>query len=84
MMRPTSRCVWKAALLVVIGLGLAGGLQTALSTDVLDDELTKSEEVRCDEGGELRTIYGDRTSLLGGTRKRMCRSNRAANPVLLG
>ena len=51
-MRPTSRFVCKAALLVVVGFGSAGGLHTALSAHVLDYGLPKSEEVNGDRSDE--------------------------------
>ena len=93
-MRPI-RFVCKAALLVVVGFGSAGGLHTALSAHVLDYGLPKSEEVngdRSDErqrSGVTRAENSAQFTATGlrcwvGTRKHMCRSNRAANPVLLG
>ena len=86
------RFVCKAALLVVVGL-----VRQAVCTQPFRPTSwigTKSEEVNgdrsderqrsCDEGGELAQFTATGLRCWVGTRKHMCRSNRAANPVLLG
>lgn len=94
-MRPTSRFVCKAALLVVVSLGSAGGLQTALATDSVNEETAGSDQVSsegsdkdqrntCDEGKERCTIYGDRTSLLGGRARTYVQIEPDGKPHALG
>jgi hypothetical protein len=94
-MRPKSGFVCKAALLVVVGLGSADSLRTALATDTLDQETAGDEQLSskgsdrgqgnaCDEGEELCTIYGDRTSILGGRAQTYVQIEQGGKPRALG
>jgi hypothetical protein len=74
---------------------MAGTLQSAFATAVLEDELAGGEEVSgdgsdrdqastCDAGRGLCTIYGDRTSLLGGRARTFVQLNEHGRPRALG
>jgi hypothetical protein len=73
----------------------AGGLQTVLATDALNEEPAGGEQVSsegsdtgqrnaCDEGRERCTIYGDRTSLLGGRARTYVQIEEGGKPRALG
>lgn len=97
-MRPADTLVWKAALLVVVGLSYAGALRAALATDASNDEASgeqvssdrfdrdfdQDQHSECDEGEELCTIYGDRTSILGGRAQTYVQIDRGGKPRALG
>lgn len=74
---------------------MAGSLRSALATDASDDELAggeeasgdrsdRGEESTCNESRRLCTVYGDRTSILGGRARTYVQLSEDGKPRALG
>ena len=93
-MRFTKGLSYHPGLLAVVVFCLSGDPQAVLASGALEDQLTTGEEVSgdrpdsqkdgCDEGGELCTIYGDRTSILGGRGQTYVQIEQGGKPRALG